>query len=182
MSVWDVLNGANSIYQLSQKPSGGNGQGSFFQGLGNLATGNLDWERSQLQNQFNASEAQKSRDWQEYMSSTAYQRSREDMLKAGLNPALMFGSGQPSSTPSGATAHSAGNVHSGQALGSLMGSLLGAGLGLIKHSADLDFKNKQLGLHNQFLNSSLQLSKRGYTDYYSDSQGDYMYARSRRYD
>lgn len=46
-------------------------------------------------------ESRKLRQFQEDMSNTAYRRSVEDMRAAGLNPALMFGSGGPASTPQG---------------------------------------------------------------------------------
>lgn len=55
-------------------------------------------------NMLNVQEAQKNRDFQEQMSSTAYQRSSQDMQAAGLNPAMMFGSGSAASTPGGAVA------------------------------------------------------------------------------
>jgi hypothetical protein len=52
---------------------------------------------------FQALEAQKSRDYQERLSTTAYQRSMADLQKAGLNPAMMYSKIGGSSTPSGAT-------------------------------------------------------------------------------
>lgn len=57
--------------------------------------------------QFNSAEAQKNRDWQTEMSNTAYQRAVSDMRAAGLNPALMYGSGSAASTPSGSAASGA---------------------------------------------------------------------------
>lgn len=55
------------------------------------------------QEQFNANEAQKQRDWQQQLSGTAYQRSMADMRAAGLNPILAATQGG-ASTPTGAVA------------------------------------------------------------------------------
>lgn len=55
----------------------------------------------QQTNQMAIEEAQKNRDFTEQMSSTAYQRARNDMQSAGLNPAMMFGSAGAASTPGG---------------------------------------------------------------------------------
>ncbi|QXP08351.1 MAG: DNA pilot protein [Arizlama microvirus] len=53
--------------------------------------------------EFNREEAQKNREFQQFMSSSAYQRSMADMKAAGLNPMLAFSQGG-ASTPSGSTA------------------------------------------------------------------------------
>lgn len=68
---------------------------------------------------FNSTEAMKNREWQERMSSTAYQRAVEDMKKAGINPILAFANGG-ASTPGG----SAGTI-SGASIGLASSSALG---------------------------------------------------------
>lgn len=68
---------------------------------------------------YNSAEALANREWQEHMSSTAYQRAVEDMRKAGLNPILAFANGG-ASTPGG----SAGTI-SGASMGLASSSALG---------------------------------------------------------
>lgn len=57
------------------------------------------------QQEFNSAEAQKQRDWEEYMSNTAYQRAMDDISQAGLNPALVYSQGG-ATTPVGNSASS----------------------------------------------------------------------------
>ena len=75
---------------------------------------------------FNASEAQKARDYETEMSNSAYQRQKADLISAGYNPLLAINSGG-ASTPSAPSASSGiGSTSSGSATEgrSLFGDIL----------------------------------------------------------
>lgn len=87
--------------------------------LGAIAQGIYNHIENSAAMNFNSTEAMKNREWQEHMSSTAYQRAVADMKEAGLNPILAFQNGG-ASTPGG----SAGTI-SGASMGAPSSSALG---------------------------------------------------------
>nr|QXN72850.1 MAG: DNA pilot protein [Microvirus sp.] len=78
---------------------------------------------SQRAEAFEREEAEKLRQWQEYMSSTSYQRAMADMKAAGINPLLAFQTMTGASTPSGAMASGFNSNLRQQNYGSLFSGL-----------------------------------------------------------
>lgn len=95
------------------------------------------------QDNINASKqaADKQMQFQENMSNTAYQRSKDDMVKAGLNPALMYGSGGAASSPSGA-GFTAQSKNPFEQLGN-------SAIGLMSLKKDLEKKDGEIALSHQ---------------------------------
>lgn len=98
-----LLGGLGSTYSQAGE-NWGQTNGSSIGGTFGSAQALMDFNREMMReaNKFSAEEAQKNRDWQQEMSSTAFQRAVEDMKKAGINPILAAGS--QASTPSGSAA------------------------------------------------------------------------------
>ncbi len=125
-ALTNAVNGINSVIGLSNSNSARSAAEAE-----KLRT----WQeqQSEIARTFNAEQAQANRDWQEYMSSTAYQRVVADLQAAGLNPALAYQQGSASS-PSGSTASisapsgAKGDVDTSATAGivTLLGSLLSA--------------------------------------------------------
>lgn len=106
-------------------------------GLSNIGKTANDLSGVTASQNFNAAEAEKSRQHQVFLAQNQYQWAVDDMKKAGLNPAMMYASGGNGNTaPSGASASSSsGSI--GEVLGAV-GSILNG----INSARSLDLRTK----------------------------------------
>lgn len=118
-------------------PTQGGKDLSIADGVLNMITGNADYIRTlesmDIQNAFNAQEAQKSRDWQEYMRDTTVKSMVNQFRENGLNPYLAYNSASVS-TPSTSSAHSGsgGSFSSGKGFITLLLGLLSSAINISK--------------------------------------------------
>ncbi len=101
----DGSNVANYAAQVSGR-TGDSVQDQYATGWWSRITGGATEKASAIamsnvDRAFQAEQARINREFQERLSSSAYQRAVEDMKKAGLNPALMYKGLDASSTPTG---------------------------------------------------------------------------------
>lgn len=113
------------------------------------------------QQEFNASEAEKQRQYEKEMANSAYQRAAKDMQEAGLNPGLMYGSGSAAATPSGASANSAASMGNTNLLNSIA-AVVGAAGGVARTMNDKNeqkYKAELYEKNNKMMNSAVNLAR-----------------------
>lgn len=125
--------------------------GGLVSGVGSAITGLFNWGSTQSTNEANAQQAQLNRDFQERMSSTAYQRGMADMRAAGLNPILAYQKGGASSPSGSQAAFTAPRIE-----GNPLGEAVNTGIALSRNRQELE--NMKATNANILADTELKLS------------------------
>ena len=100
------------------------------------------------QNAFNAGEAQKSRDFTEYMTRNKYQMETQSMQQAGINPAMVYGGGNLVPTTNNTSAASGSPIGAGN-IGDLLATMVRMPRELKLLDAEIAEKRANANLTNQ---------------------------------
>lgn len=152
MSIFDTLSGIRKTNDVINKSNV-----SIWKGLENIFTGNLDYQRQlelqEKQQDFNAREAQKAREWNERLANTAYQRQSQDLKAAGFNPALML-----SGSGAGGYTSAAASSSSGTSSGSGTGWKMLARIGLLLATQSMSALNYSVKANSNLTKSVMPLT------------------------
>lgn len=143
----------------------------FWTGLSNLVTGNLDYQRAleqlQISNSYNQAMVDKQFNYENYLSSTAYQRAVEDLIKAGINPAMIYGNGGMGASSPSISAPNSSSGYSSRMSGSFMGTLVStfanltnSALSALKADQTKDLYQTLLNRNKRIYNSNIKQFKR----------------------
>lgn len=109
-------------------------------------------------NEFSAQEAQKSRDFTEYMARNKYSMETQSMMDAGINPAMVYGGGSLVSTASNGAAPSSVSPQSGD-IGNLIMSLVRMPYEINQIKANIDKTNADTKYTEQKTETEIQITR-----------------------
>lgn len=137
----------NRMVKSKAKAGKSSSAGDIASAVANMATsiGGAISANNQIKQQqrFNASEAQKARDWNLEMDNTKYQRTVADMQNAGVNPALAIDGHLSTQAASNAQAQAESGVNAMTSLATLV--------------MNTQLKNKELAIQNKLADAEINL-------------------------